>query len=764
MKWTPRRRTAAIIAGALCLGYLFCLPRDLFRGTSYSTVVNSAEGELLGARTAADGQWRFPPADTIPEKYKTCLIQFEDRHFRWHAGVDPIAMIRAGWQNISSGHVVSGGSTISMQVIRMSRGKDRTIWQKMVEMVLATRLELRYSKSKILALYASHAPFGGNVVGIRAASWRYFGHPCEELSWSEAATLAVLPNSPSLMHPGKNRDLLMEKRNRLLGRLLEKGVLDTLTYELSCEEPLPDKPLPLPGLAYHLVERAQYDMPGREINSTISYGLQRSLESMTDRWQRELSTQGVNDLCAVVIDVHSGKTVAYVGNAGLETSRYGSKVDIAGSPRSTGSILKPLLYAAAIQEGEILPHTILPDVPVNINGFSPQNFDMQFSGAVPADEALARSLNVPFVQLLRNHGVPRFMQELQRLGMSTLDRSADNYGLSLILGGAEGKLDELTGIYACLVRYYLYGEDRPDACWPAAATLPSNPLEDKLALEYTFDAMKELTRPDGSDWKMLSSAQAVAWKTGTSFGYRDAWSIGVTPDYAVGVWAGNADGSPAAGLTGARTAGPVMFDIFSMLPRESNGWPQVNCDGIEVEICHHSGMLAGQFCNRIDTLYLPRTAVRTSACPYHQAVRISADGRYRTEGPAPGSHMENLFLLPPSMEWFYRQNHPEYVPLPPLLPGSTSSGMVNPMQFIYPEAGSVLYLPVQLDGTPGEAVFHLAHSESDATVFWYLDTSYMGSTKDVHQFAMHPDPGFHNVTATDNSGNSVSVFFSVSEP
>lgn len=762
MKWTPRRRAAAIIAGALCLGYLFCLPRDLFRGVNYSTVVNSAEGELLGARTAADGQWRFPPTDSIPEKYRTCLIQFEDRHFYWHPGVDPAAILRAGWQNLSSGHVVSGGSTISMQVIRMSRGKDRNIWQKLVEMVLATRLELRYSKSKILALYASHAPFGGNVVGIRAASWRYFGHPCEELSWSEAATLAVLPNSPSLMHPGKNRDMLMEKRNRLLGRLLEKGVLDSLTYELSCEEPLPDKPLPLPGHAFHLVERAQAETPGHEVESTLLYSLQRSLESMTDRWQRELATQGVNDLCAVVMDVRSGKTVAYVGNAGLDGARYGSKVDIADSPRSTGSILKPLLYAASLQEGEILPNSILPDVPVNINGFSPQNFDMQFSGAVPASEALARSLNVPFVHMLRNHGVPRFKQELEQLGMTTLTRSADNYGLSLILGGAEGKLRELTGIYAALVHYYLGLDDNADGCWPPVAVMTANPLTDRLSLRYTFDAMKELARPDGSDWKMLSSAQAVAWKTGTSFGYRDAWAIGVTPEYAVGVWVGNADGSPAAGLTGARMAGPVMFDIFSLLPRNDSSWPLDLSDGIEVEVCHHSGMLAGPFCDQVDTLYLPRSATRTTACPYHRAVRITSDGSWRTEGPVPGSHMENMFLLPPSMEWFYRQNHPEYEALPPLMPGSTPSGMVNPMQFIYPEAGATLYLPVQLDGTPGEAVFQLAHSETGATVYWYLDSTYMGSTRDLHQFAMRPEPGHHNVTVTDSSGSTVSVHFNVS--
>lgn len=240
--------------GVLVIAYLFCLPRNIFKDVRYCTVVLDRSGELLGARIASDGQWRFPPSDTIPQKYKTALIQFEDKYFKWHPGVNPVAIFRAAIRNLKAGHITSGGSTITMQVVRMSRNKKRNIRQKIIEAVLATRLELRYSKDKILALYASHAPFGGNVVGLEAAAWRYFGRPANELSWGEAATLAVLPNSPSIVHPGKNRDVLLNKRNRLLKALSEAGKIDAATCKAACEEPLPGAPLPLPDHASHLVE------------------------------------------------------------------------------------------------------------------------------------------------------------------------------------------------------------------------------------------------------------------------------------------------------------------------------------------------------------------------------------------------------------------------------------------------------------------------------------------------------------------------------
>lgn len=487
---TRRRKIILYAAAVLAVAYMLCLPRNLFKGTVYSTVVEDRNGELLGAHIASDGQWRFPPSDTIPERYKTALIQFEDRYFRYHPGVNPVSIIRALAGNIKAGHVTSGGSTITMQVIRMSRGKERNLWQKLIEAVLATRLELRCSKNRILAMYAAHAPFGGNVVGLEAASWRYFGRPSSQLSWAEAATLAILPNSPSGVHPGKNRDKLLEKRNRLLHNLLDAGKIDTETYELAVGEPLVMQPHPLPRLAPHLTDNYYLTDGGKTIRTSIDAGLQRQVCAVADRWSRDFAKTGVGDLAAVVVDVHTGEVLAYCGNADPDRERPGRLVDIASAPRSTGSILKPMLYCALLQEGQMLPGTLLPDIPININGFSPQNFDRQFSGAVHAGEALARSLNVPAVHMLREYGVPKFLDLLRASGMTTLDRSAADYGLSLILGGAEGRLVDITRMYAGLSRSY----QTKDSTFA---------LNDKAAIWHTLDALKEVNRPDEIDWHLI---------------------------------------------------------------------------------------------------------------------------------------------------------------------------------------------------------------------------------------------------------------------
>ncbi|HIY87756.1 MAG TPA: penicillin-binding protein 1C, partial [Candidatus Bacteroides pullicola] len=400
---SPRRKAGFICILLLLLAYAFCLPRQLFQ-VPYSTVVTDCHGELLGARIAPDGQWRFPPCDTVPRKFVRCLLAFEDRHFYYHPGVNPLSMARAAWQNIQQGRIVSGGSTLTMQTIRISRNRPRTFAEKVVEMILATRLELRCSKDEILALYASHAPFGGNVVGLDAAAWRYFAHPASELSWAEAATLAVLPNAPSAIHPGKGREALLRKRNRVLRLLLEQGEISTSDYALALDEPLPDAPLPLPRIAPHLVDRLASEHPGQTLVSTIDKSLQLRLEALAERHSQEFARSDIRNLAILVIDLRENQVAAYCGNTGFGQSAEGSQVDIIRAPRSTGSILKPFLYYAALEEGLILPHTLLPDVTVNINGFAPQNFSRQFEGAVPASEALARSLNIPAVHLLQQYG------------------------------------------------------------------------------------------------------------------------------------------------------------------------------------------------------------------------------------------------------------------------------------------------------------------------------------------------------------------------
>ena len=694
----------------LILAWLFCLPRDLFPDTPYSTVVESAEGELLGARIATDGQWRFPPADTVPQRFATALIQFEDHRFRWHPGVDPIALGRAALDNIRSGHVVSGGSTITMQVIRLSRQKDRNLWQKAVEAVLATRLELRCTKREILSLYAAHAPFGGNVVGLEAAAWRYFGHPSAELTWAEAATLAVLPNAPASLHPGKGREELLEKRNRLLKKLQEHGDIGTDIYEAALEEPLPGAPLPLPGWASHFVDRCP---KGERSRSTLRLPLQRSVEAVLNRRSDELAREGIADMAAIVMDNASGKVIAYVGNASPERDRPGKQVDIASAPRSTGSILKPLLYKAALEEGVILPRTLLPDVPMNLGGFTPENFDRQYYGAVPADQALARSLNIPAVWLLREYGLPKFHALLKSSGFTTLTREPDHYGLSLILGGAEGRLDEITAAYSTMAR------DKAS-----------------LAAFFTFEALKQVNRPDQLDWRLIRSVRKAAWKTGTSYGFRDAWAVGMTPAYTIGVWAGNARGQGVPGLTGARAAGPVLFDILNLLPKDDSWWEMpdaVEHDGKTVKVCQDSGMLATPDCPSVEET-IPSAGLDSAPCPYHQS----------------GS-----FVLPPAMEWFYKPHHPEYT-------GATRKTGAE-VQFIYPRSGAVLTLPRQLDGSIQGVVFRAAHHNAGETLWWHLDGNYVGETTFLHELKLAPAPGKHTLTVVDGEGNTAFVSFSVSE-
>lgn len=273
MKNTKHKTVMAVSAGLLLLIWLFCLPSRLFDGTSYSTVVTAESGELLGARVADDGQWRFPPADSLPDKFVTALVEYEDRSFYSHWGVSLRGLGRALWQNVTNGHVVSGGSTITMQTIRLHRQGPRNIVEKAIEMFMATRLEARYSKEEILRLYASHAPFGGNVVGINAAMWRYLGNDGNEMSWAEASTLAVLQNAPSSIHLAKNRDKLLAKRNRLLKRLQYKGVLTDDEYELAIEEPLIGKPYTMPQIAPHYVEHYNKTRHGQHTSTAIDFDL-----------------------------------------------------------------------------------------------------------------------------------------------------------------------------------------------------------------------------------------------------------------------------------------------------------------------------------------------------------------------------------------------------------------------------------------------------------------------------------------------------------
>ncbi|MFH0867273.1 MAG: penicillin-binding protein 1C, partial [Bacteroidota bacterium] len=448
--------------------FWFSFPRPLFNDP-YSTLLLDRNLELLGAKLAGDEQWRFPESEKVPEKFKKAILSFEDQYFYYHPGINPVSTCRALYQYISEGRIISGGSTLTMQVIRLSRkNKSRNIFEKMIEMFYAFRMECSYSKSEILALYASHAPFGGNVVGLDAASWRYFGVDAGKLSWAQAVTLAVLPNSPALIYPGKNHEKLLAKRNKLLVKLYKEGEFDQATLSLALSEPLPEKPYPLPQIAPHLLVRAvQEGNKGIKITSTVYLQLQENVNKIIELHEKILEANEIHNAAALVLDVNTGSVLAYTGNTGSdEKKEYSNDVDIILSPRSTGSILKPYLYAAMLNDGLLLPTTLVPDIPMQLGGFIPENYNRTYDGAVPAKRALARSLNIPAVKMLQSYDYNKFYSLLKKLGITTLTKPADHYGLSLILGGAEASLWDLAGIYASMARtlnhFNLYGKYNKD--------------------------------------------------------------------------------------------------------------------------------------------------------------------------------------------------------------------------------------------------------------------------------------------------------------
>jgi penicillin-binding protein 1C len=755
----------------LLVVYYFSLPAPLFN-VPYATVVESKEGRLIGAKIANDGQWRFPENDTLPDKFKKCIVAFEDQYFYQHPGFNPVAVFNALVQNYKSGKVVRGGSTLTQQVIRLARkGQNRTYFEKLIEFILATRLEFRFSKDKILELYAAHAPFGGNVVGLEMAAWRYYGLKPNQLSWSESATLAVLPNAPSLIFPGKNQELLLKKRNNLLFKLKESGSIDLETYHLALAEPLVGKPFPLPELAPHLVQKMAQTYGGRKIQSSLEYEIQSRINEITASYYNQYAQNEVYNLAVLVLDIKTRKVVAYIGNAPTDNA-HKKDVDIIQAPRSSGSILKPLLFAAMLDAGKILPNTLVPDVPTQISGYTPENYDRSYDGAVAAQRALSRSLNIPSVLMLQDFGVPTFYEELRKFKFSTINKPANHYGLSLILGGAECNLWDLCRTYAGLSSTLNYFNSHQ-------GTYRENEFAEPLffknqevdfgkasfqktimgagSIWLTYKAMEEVNRPEEDEaWRFYDSARKVAWKTGTSFGSRDAWAVGTDSRYVIGVWVGNATGEGRPNLTGVGSAAPIMFDVFNLFPRSNWFQPPLN-DMEEVPVCEQSGFLAKEGCPVVKE-WIPLKGKTSQLCPYHKRIQLDTSEKVRVNSTCEA--VENMvvnywFELPPVMEWYYKSKHIHYQVLPPFREdcvGNTS----GKMDFIYPKNNSKIYLTKNFSSEVQPLILKVAHSQSDAILYWYVDEMYQGTTTVFHEKSILAQAGIHRIVVVDGKGNEIS--------
>ncbi|MGB0978743.1 MAG: penicillin-binding protein 1C [Croceimicrobium sp.] len=723
-----------------------CLPEPLFN-RPYSTVTEAEDGQLLGARIAADEQWRFPPADSIPWRFKRCIVLFEDANFYYHPGFDPLAIFRALRQNWKAGSIVSGGSTISMQCIRLARGNPpRTYWEKATEILRAMRLELAYSKEEILALYCSQAPFGGNVVGLEAAAWRYFGLAPHQLSWSECAALAVLPNAPGIIHPGRNRDQFRVKRNRLLAKIIGEQEMDSLSYRLSLMEPLPAQPYPLPDIAHHLSQYQAKLKPQSRLKSSLNAQWQRRVQELTDLHLNKWRGNQVHNASALVMDLKDGSIKAYVGNSS-NRKVDGSAYNMLLEPRSTGSLLKPILYADAMAQGQLSPSSIIPDIPTRFGDFTPSNFDQRYRGATRTSEALQKSLNVPAARVLRDMGVAIFLHRLQAYGLKDLNSDPNHYGLSLILGGAEVNAEQLAHMYRRWI--WAMQERKADTVYDILGRPKSYgpiPNSDPAAIYASLNIMEGLNRP--SAWKQWNNR--MAWKTGTSYGFRDAWAIGTNGRWLVICWTGNANYEGRPGVIGVETSAPLLFQIMDFLPRAKFFESPFDWQYQKV-ICAESGFQAGAHCTFKDTIYGAKAPLKN--CSYCQAIFLNSKGlRIHRDCQAEELIDTSWMILSPAMAWYAQRSEANYNVPPPWDPNCNSISEAN-LEFIYPEHFEVVQRTRDFEGKLGKIILEAGHRFGEAEVFWYADDVYLGMTRLRHRLEVALDAGTHQLLIMDEQGN-----------
>ena len=534
---------------------------------------------------------------------------------------------------------------------------------------------------------------------------------------------------------------------------------------------MPVKPYPLPQITPHLLQKTVNEHKGKRIKSTINLDIQSQTNGIIRQHYNRLRQNEIHNISVLILDVNSREVLTYVGNSPTDKAHQ-NYVDIVNKPRSTGSILKPFLYASMLDAGDLLSHTLVPDVPTQFGSYQPENFNKSYDGAVPANEALSRSLNVPAVRMLQDFGLDRFYHYLKQLNLKDLKYNANHYGLSLILGGAESNLWDLCSKYASMSSTLNHFNNNSSQYFSNEFCEPiylknkavdfgqlqnEKSIFDAASIYLTYESMKQVNRPEEDEsWEIYDSSQEIAWKTGTSFGFRDAWAIGTTKDHVVGVWVGNADGEGRPGLIGVQTAAPILFDIFDILPK-SKWFAKPFDDMLEVKICNKSGYRASSICEETELRYIQISGKKTRPCPYHRLVHVDTQEKYQVNSSCePIENIKNKpwFVLPPLQAFYYKNKNPFYKPIPPFREGCLSDSDIS-MEFIYPNQHSTVFLPKDFNGKTNDLVLKVAHSKPELELFWYVDNVYIGSTKEIHDMAILPNPGEYTLTVVDELGNEL---------
>ena len=716
----------------------------------FSTSLLDANGKLMDVFLNDDEQWHLKIEDEVSENLKDAVITYEDKNFYKHIGVDVLAIGRAFRDNML-GLKRSGASTITMQVAKLAYPKKRNYINKYIEIIQSLKIESKLDKESILKLYLNIAPYGGYIVGYGTASRMYFRKDPKNLSFAECALLAVLPNSPGAMHVEKNREKLLDKRNKLLDKLFEKGKLTERQLELSKKEPVPDIKYSFERIAPHRARRLYNSEKEKVIRTTIDYDLQKKMQDLVKSYASFTNSEGISNACMLIVENKTRNVKAYIGSQDFMDMKNAGQVDGIMAKRSPGSILKPFLYALSIDEGTIAPESLVQDVPMFFANFNPQNANKKYTGMIEARQALISSLNIPFVHLLNQYSENRFYYFLKDM-LEFSENAPEKYGLSLILGTKEFSVEEIATLYTGLANYghliklnYLSNNkmNRVKTMFSEGASF------------LTLDTLKELVRPGLNNlyrWK-----EPISWKTGTSFGKRDAWACGMTPDYTVIVWVGNFSGEGNDNLSGVISGGRLLFNVFQELNNSNKRFVEPFNDLQTLEVDKITGYrIDKENMKGVETKLIryPKSAKPLKLSPFYKKIYVDENGvevDSRSESFA-YSHEKIILNYPLEVvNYFIRENRD----ISEIYHTNTKE---KSLKILYPTPRLKILLPKDIDKEQ-KLVVKIANLKNQ-DIYWYLDKEFLGIDK---SFEKEIDLGIgnHVLTIVAEDGETTKTSFSI---
>ena len=746
---------------------------------NYSTLITDSEGKILHAFLNNQDKWRMKTElSEITPTLEKAIIYKEDRWFRWHFGVNPFAVVRAGVRNVFTGRRTSGASTITMQVVRLLNPQSRTYFNKIIEILRALQLEVHYSKDEILQLYLNLVPYGSNIEGIKSASILYFQKSPDVLSLAEVMALAIIPNRPSSLRLGINNDFILKERNRWLEEFKIDQVFHNQDIDDALSEPLNVKRHEAPKLAPHLSLRLKQENPTEaNIHSSLIRNKQLTIEKIVQNYVSRLYAMNIHNAAVMVINNQTHQVEAYVGSADFNNPVDGGQVDGVRAIRSPGSTLKPLLYATAFDKGIITPKTTINDVPTNFGGFEPENFDKLFHGKVSVEFALANSLNIPAVKLLKEITTPVLVDKLKKADFQAVKKNSSKLGLSLVLGGCGVTLEELTNLFSSFANEgqfqkatYLYADarvsgedtshgDRDKSPIPN----PQSPITSPESTYLINQILTQITRPDlPNNYAYTYRMPKIAWKTGTSFGKKDAWSIGYNAKYTVGIWVGNFSGEGVPELSGANIATPLLFDIFNTIDYNSSSKWFKSPENIALrKVCAESGDVLNEFCiNQITDYYIPSVSKMTP-CSHAKYVYVSADGQisYCSHCMPDSGMIKKTFPnhAPELVSWF-ETKHILYEKVPTHNLKCERVFQDNAPQIVYPVDGSEYIL----DKNDTQKLMLNAQVRNDVKeIYWYINDKLLQKSTPNTPIFFKPTAGKVKISCSDDKGRNTDIFVQV---